>query len=149
MQCYILEVIPCCTFQFQFFAVPFSAFCRQVDLFFAPEEHGCLPGISALRRRSLCHYIATMLTCFWPDIDQIICCQHDIFIMFHNQHTVPDIPQIFKRFYKPLVIPLMKPIEGSSRIYVMPCSCDPICVASLIRCDSPPLRVRVGLLSVR
>ena len=31
----------------------------------------------------------------------------------------------------------------------MPCNCEPICVASLMRCDSPPLRLLEERLSVR
>ena len=41
------------------------------------------------------------------------------------------------------------PIEGSSRIYSTPTSPDPICVASLIRWDSPPDSVPAARESVR
>ena len=42
-----------------------------------------------------------------------------------------------------------KPMEGSSNIYATPTSPEPICVASLMRCASPPDKVAVALARVR
>ena len=40
-------------------------------------------------------------------------------------------------------------MEGSSKMYKMPVSCEPICVAKRMRCDSPPERLFAGRFMLR
>jgi glutathione synthase len=42
------------------------------------------------------------------NINQMIGSQHNIFIMFNNDDTVSNIPQVSQRIYKPVIVPLMQ-----------------------------------------
>ena len=45
---------------------------------------------------------------FWTHIDDIIGCEHHVFIMFHHDNGITHVAQFFQRMDKPLVIPLVQ-----------------------------------------
>ena len=57
---------------------------------------------------SLRHNFSAMITCFRTNIDQMICSQHNILIMFHYQYTVANITQIFQCIDQSVIIPLVQ-----------------------------------------
>ena len=49
-----------------------------------------------------------MNTRFGSNINQVICGKHDVFVMFHYQHTVANVAQPLQCTNKLLIIPLVQ-----------------------------------------
>jgi len=84
-----------------------------------------------------------------PDVDHVVGRADRLFVVLHDDQRVPEVAQPQQRVDEPPVVPLVKAIEGSSRMYSTPISLDPILGRETMRCDSPPESVLAARSVVR
>src|SRR5664280_361090 len=72
-----------------------------------------------------------------------------LFLVLHNQNGISKVPEFFQYPYQEICIARVKPILGSSSIYIEPTRLLPREVERFILCDSPPDSVEESLSRVR
>src|SRR5690606_18900401 len=107
---YIFEIVTSSTDYLDHFAIPLPANGWYFN-FFCPTE--ILSGdtvriVAHLFGMSDGDDVAAQLACTRSDINQIIGCEHNIFIMFHHQDTVVRTDEIFQCSDQSLIITLMQ-----------------------------------------
>src|SRR6185437_16702946 len=109
----IFEVIALGAFKLEKFTVALSPFFGDGNAPMAIEVFG---GESVefenIGRASLGHHPSTMEAGLGTDVDEIVGCQHDIFVVLDDEHAVADVPQILECLDQAMVIALMEADTG-------------------------------------
>ena len=60
--------------------------------------------------------VAAVLTCAGAHVDEPVGRPHHLLVVLHDEHGVAEIAQPLERDDQPSVVPLVEPIDGSSRM---------------------------------
>ena len=99
-----------CTDDFYRFTIAFPCFFRYFNYFSATEVLTCNTFFTVfdVTQSPLCNNLTTMHTCTRTYIYNMVSTADCVFIMFNNNQSVSQIPQVFQCSYQFFIITLMQ-----------------------------------------